>query len=440
MCFWSENHQILFHTCEVLAGQLYPDKEFKNVGESGRWHEEKGRRMALSWLQKRASGGFREWDSNTYFEEDVLALAHLADLAEDDELAELAAVVLDKLLFTMAVNSFRGVFGSTHGRTYTPFIRGSRMEPTSGISRLLFGMGNYNDHILGTVSLACAESYELPIIIAGIAGEALEEMWNRERHAGELEEWCDRETGSWEVNKVTYKTPDYMLASAQDYQPGEPGYQQHVWQATFNQDAVVFVTHPSCVSSDGSHRPNAWHGNVVLPRVAQWKDVLVSVHNLPVDDWLGYTHAYFPTAFDEVFFADNWAFASKGNGYIALTAAQELQRITSGESAYRELRSYGTKNVWLCQMGRLALDGSFEEFRNRVLSSPLKFSETGVRYTSLRDQVIEFDWEGPLRVDGNEEAISGFPHFDSPYSQTELGADEMEIRYRDIGMRLNLTA
>ena len=94
--------------------------------------------MALSWLAKRASGGFREWDSNTYFEEDVLALVHLADLAEDEELSELAAVVLDKLLFIMAVNSFHGVFGSTHGRTYTPYIRGGRLEPTSGISRLSF--------------------------------------------------------------------------------------------------------------------------------------------------------------------------------------------------------------------------------------------------------------------------------------------------------------
>ncbi|OUC08019.1 hypothetical protein RY27_11495, partial [Litorilinea aerophila] len=120
MCYWSENHQILFHTCEILAGQLYPDREFSNVNKPGSWHREKGERLALSWLHKRATGGFREWDSNTYFEEDVLALTHLADLAENDEVAELAAVVLDKLFFTMAVNSFRGVFGSTHGRTYAP--------------------------------------------------------------------------------------------------------------------------------------------------------------------------------------------------------------------------------------------------------------------------------------------------------------------------------
>jgi hypothetical protein len=35
-----------------------------------------------------------------------------------------------------------------------------------------------------------------------------------------------------EVNIYTYKTPDYMLSTAQDYRKGYGGDQQHVWQAT----------------------------------------------------------------------------------------------------------------------------------------------------------------------------------------------------------------
>ena len=124
MCFWSENHQILFHTCEILAGQLLPDELFANAGLTGSQHRAKGEERALSWLRKRAAGGFREWDSNTYFEEDVLALSHLVDLAENDDVRELAAVVLDKMFFGLAVNSFKGAFGSSHGRTYSPYIKG----------------------------------------------------------------------------------------------------------------------------------------------------------------------------------------------------------------------------------------------------------------------------------------------------------------------------
>jgi hypothetical protein len=438
MCYWSENHQILFHACEILAGQLYPQHFFTNVGKTGRWHREKGERMALAWLRKRASGGFREWDSNCYFEEDVLALAHLADLAENDQVREFATIVMDKLFFTMALNSYQGAFGSTHGRTYTPLIKGARLESTAGIGRLMWGMGVFNQHILGTVSLACAQGYELPSIIQDIAAAQPEELWSRERHAGELEEWCDRATGSWEVNKVTYKTPDYMLCSAQDEHPGEPGYQQHIWQATIGPDAVVFVTHPPCVSEEGSHRPNFWHGNVIVPRVAQWHDVLIAVHNLRDDDWLGFTHAYFPVyAFDEYALHDGWAFARKGEGYLALTAAHGLTLITQGDNAYRELRSYGQHNIWLCHMGRAARDGSFDAFQQAILALDVRFDGLSARCATLRGATLAFGWEGPLLVNDSATPITGFKHYESPYCIADLPASQMELRFGDQMMRLN---
>jgi hypothetical protein len=440
MCYWSENHQILFHACEILAGQLYPDRVFSNAGQSGAWHRAKGERMALSWLRKRARGGFREVDSNCYFEHDILALAHLADLAEDDQVREFAAIVLDKLLFTMALNSFRGVFGSVHGRTYAPLIKGARLESTSGVGRLMWGMGVFNHHILGTVSLACARSYELPPIVQAIAADQPEELWSRERHAGELEQWCDLAAGAWEVNKVTYKTPDYMLCSGQDYRPGTPGYQEHVWQASMGPDAVVFVTHPPCVSEEGSHRPNFWHGNVVLPRVAQWKDVLLAVHNLPADDWMGFTHAYFPVyAFDEHALRDGWAFARKGDGYLALRAAQGLALTAQGDNAYRELRSYGQRNIWLCHMGRAARDGGFAEFQQAVLALDVRFDELSARCATLRGETLAFGWEGPLLVNGQEQPLAGFKHYDSPYCVAELGAAQMEIGFGDQLMRLDFS-
>ncbi len=438
MWYWSENHQILFHACEILAGQLYPDRLFTNAGQSGQWHREKGERMAISWLQTRGRGGFQEWDSNCYFEQDLLALSHLADLSENPEVYELAAVIIDKMLFTMALNSYRGAFGSTHGRTYTPLIKGARLESIAGIGRLMWGMGVFNQHVLASVSLACAENYELPPIIQAIAVDLPEEMWNRERHAGELEEWCDRVAGSWEVNKVTYKTPEYMLCSAQDYRPGEKGSQEHIWQATMGPDAVVFGTHPACASQEGSHRPNFWHGNVVLPRVAQWKDVLVAVHKLPDNDWMGFTHAYFPVyAFDEYALRDGWAFARKGAGYLALTAARGMELMTRGDDAYRELRSYGQSNIWLCHMGRVAQDGGFGTFQEKILALDVAFEGLSVRCATLRGDTLAFGWEGPLLRNGEAQPITGFKHYDNPYCQAELGVSHMDIGFGDQVMRLN---
>ncbi len=442
MEFRSESHQLLFHTSEILAGQLYPNGEFSNLGRSGQSHREKGEQRALSWLHKRGTGGFREWDSSCAFELDLLALSHLVDLAGNRQVWELAAVVMDKLLFTMALNSYRGAFGSTHGHTYGPMIKGARLEATSGIGRLMWGMGNHNHHVAGTVGLASAKEYGLPPIIPGIAADLPEEMWNRERHAGQLEEWCDGASGPWEVNKVTYKTPDYMLCSAQDYRAGESGSEEHVWQATLGPDAVVFVTHPPCMSEENSHRPNFWSGNHVLPRVAQWQDVLIAVHKLPEDDWLGFTHAYFPVyAFDEHRLHDSaeghpWAFARKGEGYLALTAARGLALITRGHNAYRELRSCGRYNVWLCHMGRAAQDGSFGEFRERVLALEVIWEGMSVRCTTLRGESLSFGWEGPLMVAGREQPLADFRHYENPYCVADWPASQMDIRFGDHLLRL----
>jgi hypothetical protein len=354
----------------------------------------------------------------------------------------MAAVVLDKLAFTMALNSFNGVFGSTHGRSYTSLILSGRDERTSGISRLLWGQGALNDRITGSVALASALSYELPGLVEAIALDQPPQLWNRERHAGQREEWCDRDSDAWEVNKVTYKTPDYMLASAQDYRPGEKGSQQHIWQATLSPDAVVFTNHPVCVHDENDLRPNFWSGNGVLPRVAQYKETLIALYRLPDDDWMGWSHAYFPVAlFDDFQMHDGWAFGRKGDGYIALTAANGLNLQERGLWAYREIRSPGLHNIWLCHMGRKAEDGDFSSFINTILANPPRFDELtnrlAVQFQTPRGEHLAFDWQGPLLRNGNPEPITGFPHYDNPYCQADLPSEEMFIRYQDQQMRLN---
>ena len=197
----------------------------------------------------------------------------------------------------------------------------------------MWGMGVWNGHLRGTVSLACPE-YELPSIIADIATDSAGELWNRQRRG--------------EVNKVTCRTPDYMLCSARDYHLGEKACQQHIWQAILGHDAVVLVTHPPSMSENGALRPNSWSGNSVLPRVAQWKDTLVAVHKPPEDDWMGFTHAYYPVhSFDEYVLRDGWAFARRGEGYLALTAAQGIELVHRGSTAFRELRSHVAEHLAL---------------------------------------------------------------------------------------------
>ncbi|MBN2391543.1 MAG: hypothetical protein JXR84_12535, partial [Anaerolineae bacterium] len=320
-----ESEQLLLHTCEILAGQLYPKRRFKRSEQNGEWHVAQGKRRAMDWLRARAMGGFGEWDSAGAFEGELVALAHLIDLVENEALWEMATVVLDKLLFSIALNSFHGVLGGTQGRSDAASVLGGWLSPLGGVTRLLWGMGILNQHLAGAVSLVCMEDYELLPLFEEIAVTAPDELWNREQHIITVDNDAHEARS---VNKVTYRTPDYLLGSAQDYRPGAPGTREHIWQATLGPGAIVYTNHPANSGTTEAHAPGFWRGNGILPRVAQWKDTLIAVYNLPDDDWMGFTHAYFPTAaFDAYCVREDaqghpWAFAQKGAGYLALTAAQ----------------------------------------------------------------------------------------------------------------------
>jgi len=340
----------------------------------------------------------------------------------------MAAVVMDKLFATIAINSYRGVFGSTHGRTSATAVKGGLLEPTSGITRLMWGMGIFNHHIAGPVSLACMQKYEFPSIISDIALFQPEEMWSREQHTVNI---------SRVVNKVAHKTPEGMLCSAQDYYPGLRGSQEHIWQATLGHTATVFVTHPACTSENDSRHPNYWVGNAVLPRVAQWKDALIAIYELPKDDWMGFTHAYFPTyAFDEYAVHYGWAFARKGDGYLAITASQGISLIKSGSYALRELRSYGRHIIWLCHMGRAALDGDFASFQNKILALDLEYSDSSILVSTLRGEALSFGWQGPFLRNDHEQPLSGFDHYENPFVVSEFPSHRLEIRYGESALRL----
>ena len=135
-----------------------------------------------------------------------------------------------------------------------------------------------------------------------------------------------------EVDTMTWRSPDAMLSTAQDYRPGCYGEQYHAWQATLDEDAVVFTTLPGNEPRPGTSWVDAdkyWTGTGAMPRSAQEGSAAIHLYALayaangpgPLEDftYLNYTHAYFPTErFDEVRQVGNWTLGRRGNGYVAL--------------------------------------------------------------------------------------------------------------------------
>jgi hypothetical protein len=187
-CYWTENHQIIFHTDELLAGQLFRERAFGNDGKDGAAHCEHALHLIRRWIDFRVRFGFSEWLSNCYFEEDLLALVNLYDFAEQADVRRQAGLLIDVILFEMALHTYRGVMGCSHGRTYPRLILGGRDENSAPTAKLMLGMGLYNSPSgLGTMMLATS-AYRCPPVIEKIAGDLSGPVLSQERHSFNMDD------------------------------------------------------------------------------------------------------------------------------------------------------------------------------------------------------------------------------------------------------------
>ncbi|MBB6052735.1 hypothetical protein [Armatimonas rosea] len=474
MCFHTENHQILFHCAELLAGQLFPERVFPGTQQIGAWHVAKATERCQRWFSHRRRFGYAEWLS-CYFDEDLLALVSLYDFAQDAAIRDEARKHVDFLLSEVARHSFNGVVGVSQGRTYAEFLTGRRHDPLSTLTWLVFGDGEPDlSHPTFAATALATSTYPLPSsqrgtsdqperVTSGASGErqcrygvgpgdaeasgidldnlddsllfwavqnarhpklrktafalatAAEDTWlqNFIREAEVLDDGEAINTVLGPVDVLTYQTPHYQLSCAQDFRPGGLGYQQHVWQATLSVDAVVFTNQPGGYSQSSAHseRPNFWAGNKWLPRAAQHKNVLICLHRAPADAPLPFSHAYFPRrAFGEVDESGHWVFARLGASYLALYSQHKPS--WHGDD---ELRAEAHENLWLCELGDEAAFGSFTAFCEAVVAAtPTHKTPLAVTYPSPSLGQVHFGWSEPLTVNDEELSLHGYPRPEIP--------------------------
>ncbi|KAB8143096.1 hypothetical protein F8S13_12745 [Chloroflexia bacterium SDU3-3] len=504
MCFHTENHQILFHSCELLAGQLFPRQVFAASGRDGAWHAQHGAALARRWIDHRARFGYAEWLSNCYIEEDLTALLNIYDFALEPELRQLAGQAVDMLLLDLAMHSFGGALASSHGRTYAQLVKGASADPSATIGWLAFGTGQLHlttgVYHMGTnmaaVSMATS-AYRCPPVIQAIAHHQPAELLIRERFGLGVDElprydipaddldasmilWAcqsarhpavrataqrlaqaagdpwlqgfvaqadDRlpacralaaerggsfdgdalDTALSPAHIVTFRTPHYQLSSAQDFRPGKPGYQQHVWHAALGRDAAVFTSHPGTADERDDHeaRPNFWAGCRWLPRVAQHRSTLICIHHIPPDDPFPFSHAYFPrAAFDELVERGGWVFGRRGAGFVGLAALPGAR--WAGAS---ELRAPERDAAWVCELGDAAQYGGFADFVAACSRAPLRCEGLRVEYESPACGSLAFGWLGPLVVAGRVQPLHPGPRIDAPYCQAAVGERRIRIRH-----------
>jgi hypothetical protein len=257
----------------------------------------------------------------------------------------------------------------------------------------------------------------------------------------------DLDNGSLErVDKLTYRTPDYQLSTAQDYRKGRPGSQQHIWQATLGPGTPVFTIHPGGTSK-------YWQGR--LPRNGQHGNVLVAIYDIPAAPLPGPKTIFPPDAkgdavpspspseekldprtlavfrrgdFDEVVQKNGWTFGRRADAYVALWSRAPTtwsNDVFGGEG----LVAAGRKHVWVCQMGRQKVDGPFAAWTEKVAAAPLTSTDSSVRYRAPGVGEVSFGWEGPLRVAGRNIPLGDYLHFDNPYARVPWGQARYQIAH-----------
>ena len=118
MCYWSENHLLLFAVSEYLAGQEWPDEIFGNNGMTGKEHMKKAKVRIDAWMEQRFNFGFSEYLSNNYLAEDVAPMANFIAYSDDEKSAEQMKIIMDILWLDVALNSVNNRFVATSSRMY----------------------------------------------------------------------------------------------------------------------------------------------------------------------------------------------------------------------------------------------------------------------------------------------------------------------------------
>jgi len=263
-----------------------------------------------------------------------------------------------------------------------------------------------------------------------------------------------------EVNTYTYRTGDYMLSTAQDYRKGVRGSQTHTWQATLDDAAMVFTTHPGyrpvepggAVPPDWNWQredepgPGYWTGESAQPRSAQVENVGISIYSpqYPATPQLGFdyieeTHAYFPVAhFDEVIRDGHWTFGRRGNAYVATSPSTPCVMSCGAAASPRCTRTVGSTSTWSPKAapttsGSSSSGASASGRAASRASEPLSTSQSPSKGT------VELGWEGPLVVDGAPVPIADYKRFDNPFVQTDFMDTRYEISDGDFSLVLDFT-
>lgn len=383
MCFWSENHSLLFYSSAMIVGSMYPEAYFPTARMKGVELEAFGRRLTAQWLDDVEIYGYEEFLSTVYMNVTFASLLNIIDYA-DKEIAVRAQRVTDLMLRQLSLHTWDGAIIAPMGRVYrsviTPTKQGAQALMNLVNPKVPFSYGE------GWLSYWATSTYPIPDGLVELMEESAETSYStgnalvsikKSEHYIITSVESPRRDGfsRWEnvtvgghssIDRQSHlytKSFNERFHGTTFFCSGVYGYQQHLWSAALSNEAIVFVNHPGGTSDSSSMRPGYWFGNGIMPALRQQGRMLAAIYEIGADYPIHFTHVFMPTVkFDEVLSIDQWLFARKGDGYLGLWCSDSLV-LYDDELADCEYRCWESQAAYVCIVGSVDEDRSWQHFQ-----------------------------------------------------------------------------
>ncbi|MBQ9325476.1 MAG: hypothetical protein IJ246_06885 [Clostridia bacterium] len=325
MCFWSENHSLIFYSSAMFVGEMYPDAWFSRAQCQGQTLAAWGEKHVDEWLDALEQDGFEEFNSGTYMNVTFAALLNLVDYSP--RFSARARAAADLLMERLCMHTFRGGLIAPMGRTYRSVLYPDR-QAAMALINLVDPSQNY-DYGEGWSAFLAGSTYVFP--------PYLKERIHKEIHTtyttGNARIFLDK-TPDWILTSVASPRQDpfirwenLTLHPCQNtdtfaytrslnerfhgttcFAPGVHGYQQHMWYAALSPRNLLFANHPGSLDDSGDLRPGYWHGNGIMPALAQERNQLLMIYRIPDSDPIHCIHIFAPYAAQK----GHWLFLYEG--------------------------------------------------------------------------------------------------------------------------------
>ncbi len=410
MCFWSENHSLMFYMCAYEAGRMYPEEYFPLAEMTGEKLYAFGRKNMEAWLKDVREYGFEEFLSSVYLNVTFAVLLNVVDFTED-ALSKSARMILDQMFLDVAKHCFKHCMIAPMGRVYRSNIYPFRQGIQETIR--MFDKSAPGAYGEGWGAFLHGSTYRFPEALKSKMDSDQDltyETGNAQITLKKTSDYCltsvqspsSLGTRRWEnlrlkalaheVEESVTKDPAYTKSLNESFhgtscfEPGTYGYQQHMWYAALSPEAVVFINHPGVSNEASDMRPGYWFGNGVMPAIKQKENLLGGIYRIPEDHPVAFVHLYLPEKrFDEVITEGRWIFLRKDHGYMAIWGSEPFHRY-SDRIFDCELRVYSRDSAYVIICGSQKQEGSFEAFcRNAAMRMPEYDENTGRLYVSGKE-------------------------------------------------------